>query len=102
MSNKPFSIIVGSMVPRVPLAAPVPLANVVQKRLLALSSLSRLYSSFQSPPLTEPVTIVGSVTLASSDGAVICTVGPGTLSLTMTVTSSLEVRAVSLAVKRKT
>jgi hypothetical protein len=102
MSNRPFSIIVGSSVPRVPFVRPLPLANAVQTRVFSSSVLSMLYSSFQSPPLTEPVTAVGSVTLASSAGAVICTVGGATLSLTRMLMSSNAVSAPSLAVRRKT
>src|SRR2546425_10796 len=94
---------VGSRVPSCAFeTAPLPIANVVQTRLFALSSLSRLYSSCHAPLLTEPVTNVDCVTLLPSVGALISTVGGATLSLTLIVMSSLLLKAPSPAVNRST
>src|SRR5437879_7648263 len=102
MSNKPLSIIVGSTFPNTALViGPLPLAILVQTRLFSLSLLSRLYSSVHAPLPIEPVTMVGCVTLPPSEGALICTVGGGTLSLTVIIASSLALNDASLAVRRK-
>src|SRR6266566_2398120 len=103
MVNRPLSIMVGSNVPNEPLVTePTPDANVVQIRLLLLSSLAKLYSSCQSPLLTEPMTCVGWVTLLAAVGEMISTVGGGISSLTVIVRSSLVLNEPSVAVRRNT